>query len=110
MFGGPIFSNLRKHFKIVEMWLFLLSLGVSGVAVGIGFFIKYLHQRTAKKYSELSKTKSNELSDGYVFVRENDTLSSTIDESRFDQYNFSTIGRDSDCELIDEINALVTTS
>ena len=92
------------------MWLFLLSLGLSGVAVGIGFFIKYLHQRKAKKYSELSKTKSNELSDGYVFVCANDTLSSTIDESRFDQYNFSTVGRDSDCELIDEIDDLVTTS
>ena len=92
------------------MWLFLLSLGLSGVAVGIGFFIKYLHQRKAKKYSELSKTKSNDLSDGYVFVCENDTLSSTMDESRVDQYNFSTVGRDSDCELIDEINDLVTTS
>ena len=92
------------------MWLFLLSLGVSGVAVGIGFFIKYLHQRKAKKYSELSKIKSDGMSDGYVFVCANESLSSTMDDSRFDQYNFSTVGRDSDCELIDEIDDLVTTS
>ena len=92
------------------MWLFLLSLGVSGVAVGIGFFIKYLHQRKSKKYSELSKTKSSKLSDGYVFVSANETLSSTIDGSRFDQHHFSMVGHDSDCELIDEINDLVTTS
>ena len=69
-----------------------------------------LEARAREKRAIERQRLQDELSDGYVFVCANDTLSSTIDERRFDQYNCSTVGPDSDCELIDEINDLVTTS
>ena len=104
------------------MWL-LLSLIASGVAVGLGFLLRYAYHYKLKKYTKLSniyqteKTrKKNEnpgSEDGYVFICSKENVASYQNatfEDNLDQFTTCDLGSDSDCELIEEIDELVPTS
>ena len=95
------------------MWL-VLTLILSGTAVGLGFLFRCIYSNKVKKYKKLTKYREdklarNETSDGFVFVcPANDSFSKkSAPRETLTDCTLYAVGRDSDYELIEEIDKMI---